>query len=223
MIGIIVAMQCEADILLDKMEINMVKTFCDKPIYEGVLFEKEVVVILCGIGKVNAACGAQMAIDLYHVQSLINLGVAGGIGDSVEVAGVYQIDKAVQYDFDLAGLNGTKIGTLDEFKENYLSLATLRPVIVPIRALATGDRFNDDPNDHDLIENYMKADIRDMEGGAIAQVAVHAGVPLYSWKAISDKYGSGSSFEQFNANKTRALKNLQDKLEELFFLLPDEE
>lgn len=219
MVGVVTAMNCEADILLRDMEITAEKTYCGKRIYEGKAYGREVVLILCGVGKVNAACGAQALIDLYHARVLVNFGVAGGIGESTEIAGVYQIEKAVQYDFDLAGLNGTKIGTLDEFKENYLPLSVLESEL-PLRTLATADRFNDDKKDYLLIRDYMQADIRDMEGGAIAQVAAHAGVPYYSWKAISDKAGNTSSFEQYNANKLRALENLHGYLQGLFALLP---
>ena len=219
MMGVIIAMECEADILLRDMEVKVRKTYCGKTVYEGSVYGRDVVLIVCGVGKVNAACGAQMAIDLYHARVLVNFGVAGGIGESTEIAGVYQIEKAVQYDFDLAGLNGTKIGTLNEFTENYLPLSVL-PDVLPLRLLATADRFNDDKDDYLLIKEYMQSDIRDMEGGAIAQVAVHAGVPYYSWKAISDKAGNTSSFEQYNANKLHALECLHGRLKELFNLLP---
>lgn len=219
MIGAVIAMECEADILLKNMDVESVKTHCGKTIYVGKAYNKEIALIVCGVGKVNAALGAQILLDLYHAEYLINFGVAGGIWENTQTAEVYQIEKAVQYDFDLAGLNGTKIGTLNEFSENYLPLATL-PAPLPCRKLATADRFNDNPDDYRLIKDYMEADIRDMEGGAIAQVAIHAGVPCYEWKAISDKAGNQSSFEQYNANKLKALDNLCREFPLLFALLP---
>lgn len=87
--------------------------------------------------------------------------------------------------------------------------------------LATADRFNDNREDYLLIKDYMEADIRDMEGGAVAQVALHARVPVYEWKAISDKAGNTSSFAQYNQNKLRALDNLRGYLSALFALLPE--
>lgn len=219
MIGIVIAMECEAEILLRDMQIESKEIRCGKTIYIGKAYQKELTLIVCGVGKVNAAVGAQILLDLYHAEYLINFGVAGGIWKNTEVAGVYQIEKAVQYDFDLAELNQTKIGTLNEFSENYLPLSTLSAPL-PCRKLATADRFNDNPEDYSLIKNYMEADIRDMEGGAVAQVAIHAGVPCYEWKAISDQAGNQSSFEQYNANKLRALENLRREFPLLFSLLP---
>ena len=64
--------------------------------------------------------------------------------------------------------------------------------------------------------NELNADIRDMEGGAIVQTAYAAKLPVYSVKAISDIAGSGSTTEQFLANKDKALKNLKALLPEIF-------
>ena len=219
MIGAVIAMQCEADILLKDMQTEKQELCCGKPVYVGKAHGKDVVLIVCGVGKVNAATGAQLLLDRYHADVLLNFGVAGGIHENTEIAGVYQIAKAVQYDFDLAGLNNTKIGTLDGFEDNYLPLSTLPEDVLPLRNLATGDRFNDDKADYLLIKDYMQADIREMEGGAIAQVAFYANLPFYSWKTISDKAGNVSSFEQYNANKLRALDNLHTYFPKLFALL----
>lgn len=219
-IGVVAAMQCEADILLQEMQLSARETRCGKPVYTGTICGKNIVLIACGVGKVNAAIGAQMLIDIYHARILVNFGVAGGIRENTEIGKVYQIGKAVQYDFDLSVPNGTRIGTLDELQENFLPLAVLPESGLPVRALATGDRFNDNPDDFLLIRDYMDADIRDMEGGAVAQTALHAGIPCYQWKAISDKAGSNSSFEQYTANKLRALDRLRETLPALFALLP---
>ncbi len=215
-IGVVAAMQYEADLLLDDMEIAACETHCGKPVYTGKAYGKEIALVVCGVGKVNAAIGAQMLIDLYHAAVLINFGIAGGIRKNTEIAAVYQISKAVQYDFDLSKVNGTRIGTLDEFKENFLPLATLPEEVLPLRALATGDRFSDDPDDFFLIRDYMDADIRDMEGGAVAQAAVHAGVPCYEWKSISDQSEGGNSVGLYNQNKRRALEKLHATLPALF-------
>ena len=43
-----------------------------------------------------------------------------------------------------------------------------------------------------------------MEGGAIVQAAKSAGVPVYSFKAISDVAGSGSTTDQYLKNRAAA-------------------
>ena len=215
MIGAVIAMQSEADILLDEMKIFRSLTVSGKSVYVGEAYGKEVALCVCGVGKVNAALGAQLLISKFDVRKLLNFGVAGGLNESTGLCEVYQIGQAVQFDFDLTQLNGTKIGTLDEYTENYLSLHRLKANL-PVRSLGTSDRFNDSVDDYKLLTEELSADIRDMEGAAIVQAAYAATLPVYSVKAISDVAGSGSTTEQFLKNKAKALENLKAVLPTVF-------
>ena len=215
MIGVVIAMQSEADILLNEMRTHRSLTVSSKKIHVGTAFGKEIAVCVCGVGKVNAALGAQLLVSKFDVKKLLNFCVAGGLNRDTALCGVYQIGSAVQFDFDLTQLNGTKIGTLDEYQENYLSLNLLKTDL-PVKKLGTSDRFNDSPADFELLTKELEADIRDMEGAAIVQAAYAAELPVYSVKAISDVAGSGSTTEQFLINKDKALQNLKAALPLIF-------
>ena len=215
MIGAVIAMQCEADILLDEMKIHRSLTVSGKKVHVGTAYGKEIAVCVCGVGKVNSALGAQLLVSKFDADILLNFGVAGGLNAGTELGQVYQIGKAVQFDFDLTQLNGTKIGTLDEYEENYLSLRSFK-ANYPVKNLGTADRFNDSPADYDLLTNVLQADIRDMEGASIVQAGYSAELPVYALKAISDVAGSGSTTEQFLINKDKALQNLKKALPVIF-------
>lgn len=215
MIGAVIAMQSEADILLSEMKINRSLTVSGKNIYVGTAFGKEVALCICGVGKVNAALGSQLLVSKFDVDCLLNFGVSGGLNDGTKLCQVYQISQAVQFDFDLVQLNGTKIGTLNEYEENYLPLSTL-DIPFALKKLGTADRFNDSPVDYELLTKELQADIRDMEGCAIVQAALCAKLPVYSVKAISDVAGSGSTTDQYLQNRSTALKNLQAALPSVF-------
>ena len=217
MIGAIIAMESEAEILLDQMHITKQETVANKKIYLGTAFEKEIALVICGIGKVNAAIGTQIAIDKYNANVILNFGVAGGLNNNIELCSVYEIEQAVQFDFDLTQLNGTKMGTLDEYTENYLPLSLAN--LFPKKKLGTADRFNDSTDDYLLLTNTLNADIRDMEGCAIVQTAIANRLPVYEFKAISDLAGSGSTTEQYVKNRSAALSNLKEKLQEIFEIL----
>ncbi|MGN0822649.1 MAG: 5'-methylthioadenosine/S-adenosylhomocysteine nucleosidase [Candidatus Gallimonas sp.] len=213
MIGAVVAMDSEAEALLSQMKIQSTEIKYGKTVRHGTAFGREVLLVVCGVGKVNAAVGACAAIDC-GADVVLNFGVAGGLHADTEVAQVYLIERAVQYDFDLTQLNGGEIGTLDEERENYLPLFT--PALpFPRRALASGDRFNDSPEDYRLLRERLGADIRDMEGAAIAQVCKNAGVPFASVKSVSDIYGAGSTTEQFKNNLFRASERLKACMREI--------
>lgn len=215
MLGVVIAMQSEADILLDEMKILRSLGVSGKKVHVGTAFGKEIALCVCGVGKVNAALGTQLLVSKFDAEKILNFGVAGGLNKGTKLCGVYQIEAAVQFDFDLTQLNGTKMGTLDEYEENYLALNLFNAPFEK-KKLGTSDRFNDSPADYKLLTEELDADIRDMEGGAIVQAAYAAELPVYCVKAISDVAGSGSTTEQFLVNKDKALQNLKAALPAIF-------
>jgi adenosylhomocysteine nucleosidase len=206
----IIALQSEAEPVLAHLTQKTERTVCEKKVISGLLSGEPVAIVVCGVGKVNAACGAQYAVDVLQADTLINLGVAGGLNDGVKVGQIYAIKSAVEYDFDLVQLNHTPIGTLNEYSSRYLPL-TLPKGFEP-KVLGTGDRFNDSPDDFNLLTKEIGCDIRDMEGAAMVHVALHAGVTVYSFKCISDIAGSGSTTEQFLANMQLCAKNMTEQI-----------
>ena len=172
---------------------------------------------VCGIGKVNAAAATMKAI-CEGADEIWNVGLCGGFGDGMEVGDVYAVESAVEYDFDLAQLNGTRIGQLNEFDTPYLPLAKIEfpeGFAFASRILATGDRFNDSESDNDLIVRDLGASLRDMEGAAIAHVCTNAHVPFRSLKCVSDVAGKGSMTGQYEVNRAKCLARLSDVMKEL--------
>ena len=214
MIGCVIAMDKEAEILLSEMEIESVSSLFGKPVYTGKAFGKDILLVVSGEGKVNAAAGACAAIA-KGADTILNFGVAGGLApERTEVPELYLIDKAVQYDFDLVQISGKPMGTLPGESDNFLPLFCPSSLDFARRTLGTGDRFNDSPVDHKLLLE-LKCDVREMEGGAIAQVCKYAGVPCTMVKAISDVYGAGSTTEQYKKNCKLAILNLKAHLPEI--------
>lgn len=204
----VVAMDNEAEALISNLANVREKTLYGRKVVEGSLGSEETVVIVCGIGKVNAAAGAQIALGEYKAKEVWNFGVAGGLDASMEIAGMYSVDSAVQYDFDLVQLNGGLPGTLNERKDPYIPCSP-NPAFPAVR-LASGDRFNDSAADHELITKVLGCKVRDMEGAAMAQVCERAGVPFHSLKCVSDVYGSGSTTGQYLGNLAKCLAALKE-------------
>ena len=155
MIGVIIAMQSEADILLDEMQITRTLTVSGKTVHVGRAYGKDGALCMCGVGKVNAALGTQLVVSKFDAEKLLNFGVSGGLNADTELCQVYQIAAATQFDFDLAQLNGTSIGTLNEYTEPYLNLNLLN-LPYPTRKLATADRFNDSIDDYNLLTQEFR-------------------------------------------------------------------
>lgn len=217
MIGCVIALENEAEALLSQMQIESRQTVYGKPVYLGTAFGEKILLTVCGVGKVNAAVGCTLLLE-RGADAIFNFGVAGGLHSGTQIAEVYSIEKAVQYDFDITQIEGGEIGTLDGETENFLPVRVIGGLNLPVRALGSGDRFNDSPADHELLLR-LGADIRDMEGAAIAQVCKCANVPFFSVKAISDVYGAGSTTEQYTKNLARASLALKEHVKEAVLMI----
>ena len=159
---------------------------------------------VAGVGKVNAAAATQKAIDA-GADEILNCGVAGGFDPAMKIADVFEIDSAVEYDFDLAQLNGTEVGVHNERTTPYFGLQTRG--LFPARTLGSGDRFSDSQADLPVLAR-LGVTIRDMEGAAIAHVCEMNGVPCRILKCLSDVHGKGAMTDQYKANLSKALLSL---------------
>lgn len=159
-----------------------------------------------GVGKANAAAETQRAID-GGATEIVNAGLCGGFGESVEIGGCYAVRFAVEYDFDLAALNGTRVGQLNERSSPYI------PVGPEGLILGTGDRFGDSDADFGLLRELGCA-LRDMEGAAIAHVCEKRGVPCRMLKCVSDLLGCDSPTGQYEANRSDCLARLREAIRE---------
>lgn len=207
MLYILAAMQKEADALLAKAEIRKEFTQFGKKLWEGEACGVPFTLIVTGVGKTNAAASAMLAIA-RGADRLLNIGVAGGITPRAKIGSLWQIDRAVQYDFDLSTINGTPVGTLDEYQTPYLPLRTGGKF--PTATLATADSFASGQDDMALLDS-LGADVRDMEGAAIAHIAYAAGVPCTMFKSISDN-AREESVREYRENMLIALGALSDNM-----------
>ena len=111
-IGLIGAMKIEVDAILAALENTRQETHGGMAFTQGVLSGVEVVVAQCSPGKVNAALCAQAMIDHYNPRLVLNLGVAGGIGENVHIGDVVIAPACVEYDFDTSALDQWPAGQL---------------------------------------------------------------------------------------------------------------
>ncbi len=211
MLTILIAMQKEADILLKGSEIIKSYFLYGKSVTEATYQGKPYRLIITGVGKTNAAAAAMLAIAT-GADILLNIGVAGGLTPKAKIGALLQIQQAVQFDFDLSPVNHTPVGTLDEYLSPYFPLAVIGNSF-PYATLATADHFGCG-GDGEILQDLC-ADVRDMEGAAIAHVAFAAEIPCFMFKAISDSAGEESVLE-YSENLAIALNSLKTALPQIF-------
>ena len=211
----VVAMDCEAEAVVRNFaDVREEKVF-GRRVIRGTLAGEQTAVVVSGIGKVNAAASAQLAVSTLGAGKVLNVGVAGGLDPKLRVGDLLRVARVVQYDFDLSKINGTPIGTLNEYKTPFFELAVSGEGL-PEATVATGDRFADGEEIVNFLRKTFGANVCEMELGAIAHVAARAGVSVLSWKMISDVAGSGTQADQYKRNLEACLDSLAGKIPALF-------
>ena len=197
-LGIIGAMEIEVAILKSKLENVKVTKIGPMEFFEGTLAGCDVVVVMCGVGKVHAAMCTQVLCGHFGVTHIVNTGVAGSLDAELDICDVLVSTDAIQHDMDVThlGYDVGKVPGLDTTAfpadEMLCKLAfdaseSIRPGHTKLGRVATGDQFVCSDEQKAKIIANTNACCTEMEGGAIAQVAYVNQVPFVILRAISDK------------------------------------
>ena len=100
LIGIIGAMESEVAELKNLMSETDIREKAGMKFYRGVLEGKPAVVVQSGVGKVNAAMCTQILVDDFHVDYIINTGIAGSLQNKIDIGDIVLSSEAVQHDMD---------------------------------------------------------------------------------------------------------------------------
>jgi len=208
-IGIIGAMEVEVATIKSKMEVVSVKNVVGVDFYLGKMEGKSVVLVRSGIGKVNAAICTQVLVDMYAVDYIINVGVAGALSKDLSIGDVIVSTDLVQHDMDTSAF-GDPVGTIPRMAVSQFPAdaeliriakqagAEVHAQVVPGR-IASGDQFICDGAVKERIYNLFKAQCVEMEGAAVAHACYLNKIPFVVIRAISDRADDNAtvSFDTF--------------------------
>jgi adenosylhomocysteine nucleosidase len=199
-LGIIGAMDVEVATLKEKMQNKTERTVAGAVFCEGMLEDLNVVVVKCGIGKVNAALCVQALCDLFEVTHIVNTGVAGSLDAKLDIGDFVISKDAIYHDFTCEALNpayvvgqvpGLSVRSFpaDETLIEYAFAAAEAacPGHCRTGTVASGDQFVCSKEAKQKIISDTGALCTEMEGAAIAHGAWRNGVPFVVIRAISDK------------------------------------
>ena len=214
MLGIICAMQIEADGIIALCQNTETTEKYGMTFTKGTLHGKDVVVVVCGVGKVNAGMCAAVLINDFKPDLVINSGVAGAVSPMVSIGDIVVGTKAVEHDMNTTPL-GDRQGEvsfpkckkmffecdkdasrlLEEVCAGLDDTKTVRGII------ASGDIFISDRSQRLRLNDRFGALAREMEGAAIGHVCWCCGVPFAILRAISDDIdeNKGVDFVKFCA------------------------
>ncbi len=220
-LGIIGAMDVEVRVLKENMQGLTVTTHAGMEYYEGTLSGLPVVVVQCGVGKVNAAMCAQILCSCFGVTHLVNTGIAGSLCADLDIGDLVVSRDAMYHDFDCVHF-GYEMGRVpgmdvtafpaDPVLMGYALEAAeaVNPGHARTGRVASGDLFVASKEHKNRISALTKALCTEMEGAAIAQTAYRNGVPFVILRAISDKADDSAemdypTFEAIAAHRCAAV------------------
>lgn len=203
-IAIIVAMEKELALLLPLIMDKKTRSIDGKEVNEGRLGNHDVVVVLCGIGKVNAALSTYALIRAECPDMVINTGVCGGADIKTGICDVLVADEVAYHDVWCGPETeyGAACGLPARMECDRRTVEKAREVLtggkVHFGLLCSGDKFICKPEEVVEIKVHFPDALGvDMESGAIAQTCLREGVPFVIVRAISDTPGSGHNIEQY--------------------------
>ncbi len=220
-LGIIGAMDIEVATLKENMQNITLTQQAGMEFCEGILQGLPVVVVKCGVGKVNAAICAQLLISCFQVTHLVNTGIAGSLSAKLDIGDLLVSRDAMYHDFDCCHFGyapGQVPGTdaaafpADPQLVDYAFAAAeaMNPGHTQIGRVASCDQFVCSKEKKQAIIDLTGALCTEMEGAAIAQTACRNRIPFVILRAISDKADDSAemdypTFEALAAHRCAAL------------------
>lgn len=218
MLGIIGAMDEEVAKIKEQMEDVETKQIASMEFLKGTVKGHPVVVVRSGIGKVNAAMCTQILADIYHVDAVINTGIAGSLNADINIGDIVLSTDALEHDMDAVTF-GYPVGQIPRmdtlsFKADEQLRKTAKEICEKVNPdvtvfegrVVSGDQFISDKQKKEwLIENFAGY-CTEMEGAAIAHAAYLNDIPFLIIRAISDKADDSASVD-YPAFETKAIEH----------------
>ena len=217
-IGVIGAMEEEVNSLKEALTDSQTTTIAGMEFCEGKLGDKDVVIVQCGMGKVNAGICAHTLINRFGCSKIINTGVAGSLDNQIDIGDIVVSVDACQHDFTVEAIGfekgeipytGLSAFPADETmrKEAVEAVKTVAPDIQVFEGrVCTGDQFIASKEQKELIKSDFGGMCCEMEGGAIAQACYLNDTPFVIIRAISDK-ADDSEEENYEVFKGKAAEH----------------
>ena len=207
MIGIIGAMEEEVAALKEAMEVQESVEQASMIFCKGILCGKEAVIVRSGIGKVNGGICAQILVDRFKADTLINTGIAGSLDAKIDIGDMVISTDALHHDMDATKF-GYPVGQVPRMgvlsfpadeelvKKAVQASEKANPDIHTFTGrVASGDQFIASREVKERIVREFHPLCVEMEGAGIAQAAHLNQVSYVIIRAISDKADNSASID----------------------------
>ena len=214
-IGIIGAMPSELADIRNTLKNAEIKRISGFEFYINEVAGKKVINACCGIAKVNAALCAQVLIDNFKPDAVINAGIAGGMDSSIKVCDIVVSNEVLPHDLDLHFLKDYPpycgIFKADEnLIDTAVKICTKQGVKSFVGRIVSGEAFITDTAVKNGIKDKFDPFAVDMESAAVGHCAYLNEVPFVSVRCISDNADDegAMSFDEFEKIAARRVADV---------------
>ena len=214
MIGIITALEAEMEIIRDNLTDEKTETISGIEYISGKIDNCDVVLAVCGIGKVFAAICTQTMILKYSPNIIINTGVAGSLSEKLSVGDICIAQDVVHHDLDtspigdpvgmVSGINMIYFPTSEDLVSMFSDITSELGFDYMVGTIASGDQFISTDEQKAYIKANFPASCCDMESASIGHVAYVNKIPFIIIRAISDNADGSSSMDYPTFSKVAA-------------------
>lgn len=213
-LGILCAGDRELAPFLPHIENEIISEKAMLTFHEGTLCGMPAVLIFSGVCKVNAAIAAQILIDRFHADLIINAGTCGGMDPTLDLFDTVISAESAYHDVSENILTGFHPWTESVWFQSDAHLLSLAQSAasqleaehkIAFGRMVTGEAFITDDGRDQINEAFHPLSV-DMETAAIAHVCHVNQIPFLSIRCITDTpahRGSGE-FER-NCEKASAI------------------
>ncbi|MDO4282449.1 MAG: 5'-methylthioadenosine/adenosylhomocysteine nucleosidase [Clostridia bacterium] len=194
-IGIIGAMDIEIRRMKEHMKKESIQTIAKMKFYSGKIENIEVVICNSFEGKVNAAVCTQLLISEFHVDMVVNIGVAGAVSNELKICDFIVANSAIEFDLDATtlgyemgyvfGLEKVEMLCDKEISERLQKIAK-KYSNTKLGKIATSDKFISDVKITNMLKEKWNVSAVDMETASICHVCELNKIPFGAIRAISD-------------------------------------
>lgn len=190
-IGIICASDDELAPFLPHIEISSTTKKAMLTFYEGVLCGIRVVALYSGVCKVNAAIAAQILIDQYGIDAIINAGTAGGMDEKIALFDAIISTQVAYHDVEDDVLTEFHPWLPSVYLEADQALLKIAHKLfcaqkdVYFGRMVTGEQFIQEDRRDAINHKYAPLSV-DMETASIAHVCHVNQIPFLAIRAITD-------------------------------------
>ena len=211
------AMEVEAEKIINKLENKKELTIQGYKYYEGTLNKRKTIISLSKVGLIHASASLSLAIDKYHPNIILNIGISGATDKKLHTKDIVITESVINInsyrtpykkekegsnpnEWELLTFLSGETDRLIEEKTDKNLLAITKEILkdekITIGKIGSGDAWNREIDRIIYLNKEYNILCEDMESIATYTIANQNNIPVIAIKMISDNILTGEEYKR---------------------------